>query len=321
MASVVAFRRTATQPGLSSYLDAYRAYLVGEKRSGAGIARYCWSLGRAFAWLDLTAGREATMLDLTHQAMRRYKEHLGEHCANATIINALASVRDFSIWAVAEGLRADDPTAGIKRPPKKRPAPDPLYEDEIAILLAALDEPPDLSGRAKWYWRRDALALRLFIFTGGRLSEIAGLRWEHIRLGAGVVTFRGDAGAKNGKDRTVPLHPVLVRELSSVPETRRRPHAAVVGTPAGKNLTGNGLAKRFSSWLPARIAAVQATLPHIHPHKLRHTFASVHIWHDTDLRTLQELLGHAQLGTTEHYVKVRDQDKRKAMSRFPSFND
>jgi integrase/recombinase XerC len=159
----------------------------------------------------------------------------------------------------------------------------------------------------------------LFLFSGGHLAEIAGLRWEHVKLSAGVITFKGTAGAKNGRDRTVPIHPRLAEELQRVPPAARRLHLAVVDDRRARNLKAKGLAKRLQVWLSVHLATNGVALPHIHPHKLRHTFASVHVWHATDLRTLQELLGHAQLGTTEHYVKVRDVEKRRAMERFPGF--
>lgn len=321
MAAIVAFRRPDRAPLLASHMPGYRAYLVGEKRSASGGARYCWALGRVFAWLDESSGRPATMADLTAASVRRYKEALGaSNAANATTINALAAIRDFSIWAINEGLRTDDPTAGIKRPPKRRPDPDPLYEDELALLLTAITEPPDLDSKTRWYWRRDALAVKLFVYTGGRLSEIAGLKWEHVRLGAGVITFRGDAGAKNGKDRIVHTHPDLHETLLAVPESRRIAAHAVAGRVDGTNLTASGLSKRFTTWLMPQIARVADQFPDLYPHKLRHTFASILVWHDVDLRTVQELLGHAQLGTTEHYVKVRDKEKRAAIEKFPRFN-
>ena len=322
MAAIVAFRRSDRAPALVSYMPAYRVYLVGEKRSPSGAERYCWALGRVFAWLDETIGRAATMEDLNHAACRRYKESLGaQGAANATIINALAAIRDFSIWAIGEGVRSDDPTAGIKRPPKRRPDPDPLYEDELALLLAAIKEPPDLDSKTRWYWRRDSLAVELFVYTGGRLSEIAGLKWKHIHLGAGVITFRGDAGAKNGKDRTVHTHPNLHETLVTIPESRRIADHAVAGRVDGGNLTASGLSKRFTTWLVPQIARTADQFPDLYPHKLRHTFASILVWHDVDLRTVQELLGHAQLGTTEHYVKVRDKDKRAAIDKFPRFDN
>jgi site-specific recombinase XerD len=307
-------------PRLADLIEPYRRYLVGEKRSPSGMDRYCWGLGRVFTWLDGQLGQLATMDDLTHATCKRYKEALGEQgAANATIINALAAIRDFSIWAVGEGLRSDDPTAGIKRPPKKRPDPDPLYEDEIALLLQAIKEPAGLTSKQRWYWRRDALAVQLFVYTGGRLAEIAGLKWKHIKIAAGVIHFRGDSGAKGGKDRTVHIHPDLEAALLTVPEHRRVASRAVVGRPDGQNLTAGGLAKRFAVWLVPQVERMAEQFPELYPHKLRHTFASVLVWNDVDLRTLQELLGHAQLGTTEHYVKVRDKDKRAAIAKFPRF--
>jgi integrase/recombinase XerD len=311
-ATILAYRRSIGAPVLADYLPGYEHYLVGEKRSTQGQARYLWVLRRFFLWL----GDDATMAELSAEAVRRYKEHMAESCQNSSIINALSAIRDFSIYAIQEGLRSDDPTVGIKRPPKKRPAPDPLYEDELLTLMAALDEPPVLSGAQRWYWRRNKLAILIFLYAGVRLSELAGLRWERVKLTSGIIEIKGDAGAKNGKDRLVPLHPVLKAALEAVPLSKRKPHMAVIGTVRGGAIKAKSLAHLFDTWLPERLAALDIET-HIHAHRLRHTFASLLVWNDVDLRTVQELLGHAQLGTTEHYVQVKDTQKRAAIARLP----
>jgi integrase/recombinase XerD len=147
-------------------------------------------------------------------SVQRYKEELGKRgCAGSTVINALAAIRDFSVWALFEGYRYDDPTLGIKRPPK----PNPLYADEVALLMAAIEhDPPPEGSRAYWYWQRNRLAVLLFLYTGLRLSELAALRWSDLHLRAGVLDVRAEA-AKNGAERSVPIPNFLRVELEAVP--------------------------------------------------------------------------------------------------------
>lgn len=255
------------------------------------------------------------MADLNATAVRRYKEELGARCSGSAVINALAAIRDFSIWAIQEGLRSDDPTAGIKRPPKKRPAPDPLYDEDIAVLMAAIAVPEGLSSRNLWYHRRNYRVVVLGIYSGLRLGEMARLVWGSVKLSAGVIQVWD---GKGGKDRAVVIHSALAKILEEVPESQRRSHMAVVGAMSGRCLTPKGLAKVFQEWLPDRLAAVGGDL-RVWAHRLRTTFASHLLWNGADLKTLQELLGHSQLGTVEYYAQVRDKDKRDAVNRLPDW--
>lgn len=304
-------------PRLVDLIPLYERYLIGEKRRPQGIERYLWVIGRYVQFL----GDDATMADVTANSVRRYKEDLGARCANSTVINGLAAIRDFSIWAIGEGLRTDDPTAGVRRPAKKRPNPNPLYADEITALMRAIELPPDLTGKPAWYWRRNALAMMLFIYTGARLSEVAGLTWGAVKLSSAVIEIRGDAGAKNDKDRLVPIHERLMAELLSVPLRYRKPHMAVIGQViTGKALTSKSLQKIFQEWLPECLETLlgDATF-HVHAHRLRHTFASWLVWNDADLVTVQQLLGHADLSTTQVYVGTDTRRKQAAVDKLPDF--
>jgi site-specific recombinase XerD len=187
---------------LLDQLAAYEDYLIGEQRRLQGRARYLWTLKRYFAWL----GEEATHADVNAISVQRYKENLGKRgCAGSTVINALAAIRDFSVWALFEGYRYDDPTLGIKRPPKRPLKPNPLYPDEVAILMAAIEHQPPAEGtRARWYWQRNRLAVLLFLYTGLRLSELAALRWSDLHLRAGVLDVRAGSRRRSRSCRTSP---------------------------------------------------------------------------------------------------------------------
>lgn len=276
-------------------------------------------MGRFIEWL----GEEATHAELHAVAVQLYKEHLGKRgCASSTVINALAVIKDFSLWGIFLGLRADDPTAGIRRPPKKAPKPNPLYPDEVATLMAAIEySPPSEGSRARWYWRRNRLAVILFLSTGLRLSEMAALLWSDIHLRSGVIDVRAEA-AKNGAERSVPFAPTLRVELEVVPLSQRK--GPVLTKKNGKAMKSSALAHIFDRWLPERLAAYSEATGtdvgmHVYPHRMRHTFGSMLVWEDVDLRTVQELLGHRQLETTAHYTKTDQRRKHAAVSRLPDF--
>lgn len=325
-------------PRLVELVPAYRAHLLGEKRRPKGMQGYLKGLLRFVAWL----GADATMADVTNAAVERYQEAMGaRNLANETIRKALCIIRDFSRWAITMGLRSDDPTTGVKRPRRKRPDPNPLYSDEIAILFRAIAVPDDLTPYERRHWERNRLAVLIYLYTGMRLSELQALRWEHIKLSAALIEIRD---GKGGKDRTVPMHPTLLLELLAVPEAQREPHMAVFprlkptyDPDVPKDTPVNGKTNRIPEgmpvsektmghicgrWLRARLRAeLGEEAFRIYAHRLRHTFASHLVWSDTDLRTLQELLGHTQLSTTEHYVKVDHKRKRAAIARLDFDHD
>lgn len=312
---------SAPLPRLLDQLAGYEAYLIGEQRRPQGRAKYLWTMRQFIGWL----GEEATQATLTAVTVQRYKEHLGQRgCASATVINALAAIRDFSLWSVFEGYRSDDPTLGIRRPPKRRPNPNPLYPDELELLMRAIDhEPPPQGSRQRWYWQRNRLAVLIFLSTGLRLSELAEVRWGDLSLSAGVLNVRAEA-AKNGQERQVPLPPPLLAELAQVPASQRKRSAPVLACANGRRLQARGLEHVFDRWLPERLAALAAatggdTALHLYAHRMRHTFASLLVWDDVDLRTVQELLGHRQLETTAHYTKTDVRRKQAAVAKLPDF--
>lgn len=310
-AYVEARRRTAPDesPRLADLVEDYRRYLVGESRRDEGIARYLWGYRRFVAWM----GMGATVADVDGPRLQEYKEYLANErkAAPATITNALAIQKDFARFCVGRGWRADDPTIGIKRPPKQRPKPKPLYPHEIEALLEAIRVSPYLRPRRWWHWARNRRLVYLLLYSGLRLSEAANLCWEDIHLQADAIFVSG-AHAKGGKDRTVGLHPRLKTVLEAVPPEERI--GAVAGRHDRQCLTSRGMAKIFSAWMQTELKFTK-----IHAHRLRHSFACLMLWNGADLKTIQELLGHAQLGTTEWYTVAREEDKQAAVNRIPDF--
>lgn len=305
-----------TPSRLIDLLPGYQSYLVGEKRRAPGIKAYINTLRRFFAWI----GDDATMEELDRAACQRYKEHMGaQGSANNTIAKVLAACRDFSIWAVLQGLRYDDPTTGIRRPRRTRPDPHPLYETDVHAMMRAMEPPPDLSPKQHFKWMRNRLAILFYLYTGMRLSELYALTWGRVKLESLLIEIRD---GKGGKDRGVPIHPRLALEIAALPIEQRKPSMFVIGHADGRAMSAKSAAHIFDRWLTDRLRAELGDEAfHVHAHQLRHTFASHLVWNDVDLRTLQELLGHAQLSTTEHYVKVDHRRKRVAMDRLPDFGD
>jgi site-specific recombinase XerD len=296
-------------------VEGYRKYISAEQRP-RGVTEYVRKIGIVLRWL----GDGATMADLDRAAVVRWKEERGaQGRAGSTIISDLAVIRSFCVYGIVRELRIDDPTAGLKRPKAADPDPNPLEEHEVLQLMAAIATMPDgLSVQAQRRWQRNRRAIALLLYAGLRISEAASARWGiTIKLEANVIQIRN---SKNGKDRRIPIVPRLRAILEEVPAEERAWGMPVLpANCASQKGTPTCMSRRTMDHVCGRWIK-RLDLPFsLYAHQLRDTFATHLLWNDADLRSIQELLGHAQLITTERYAKVDDRRKRSAMDRFPDF--
>jgi integrase/recombinase XerC len=219
--------------------------------------------------------------------------------SRATSARKLAAVRAFLRYLRREAVIDQDPGALVATPKQDVRMPAHLSEDEMARLLAAPAEDGPLG-------RRDRAILELFYASGLRLSELAGLDLEDVNLRARMVRVMG----KGGKERLVPFNTSaasairaslkdreqLVREGPSTRRVRRNPLFV--------NYRGTALGTRSIDRLVRRYVVASSTRLGISPHALRHSFATHLLQRGADLRAIQELLGHARLGTTQRYTHV-----------------
>jgi integrase/recombinase XerD len=215
-----------------------------------------------------------------------------------------SALRGFFRFLVRERAMVDDPTAILDRPKLARKLPRVLSYDEVDRLLAAPDTTHDRG-------RLHAAMLHLMYATGLRVSELCGLRVADLDLQRGLVAARG----KGDKRRLVPVGEVALDYASSyLREVRsRHPHAddaALFVSPRGGHFS------RESFWRIVRRYAVMAGIvPLPSPHKLRHSFATHLLRGGADLRAVQAMLGHADLGTTEIYTHVAPDHLRAAYEK------
>ena len=212
-----------------------------------------------------------------------------------SVARCLSSLRRFYRFLVANGQRADDPSALIEAPRLGRPLPGGLSEAQVEALLAAPDcgDPVGL---------RDRAMLELLYATGLRVSELVGLSQHQVNSRQGVVRVTG----KGSRERLVPLGEVAADWLSRFLQTARPelmqghpPVDAVFVTRRGGGLT------RQAFWYRIKHYALQAGIQvELSPHTLRHAFATHLLDHGADLRVVQMLLGHSSLSTTQIYTHV-----------------
>ena len=287
---------TATLPEAA---EEYLTWLVVEKgRAPNTIAGYRHDLGQYCEFLDergrtIDDATERDVIDLVH-ALR----DLGR--APRTIARATVAVRGLHKFMSVEELRDDDPTSDVEMPGVPRGLPKALTEDEVLRLLAAIDGIDALS-------LRDRAMIEVLYGAGLRISELCGLSLSDIDMRDCLMRVFG----KGSKERIVPIGRMSVAALTDYfgaggrpllePERwkSRRDQEAVFLNPRGGRLSRQG------AWGVVRkygvIAGIGAKLT---PHVLRHSCATHMLDHGADIRSVQELLGHASISTTQIYTMV-----------------
>ena len=228
--------------------------------------------------------------------------------SRATAARKLAAVRTFARWLRREGVIEGDPSALAGTPSREQKIPVHLSIEEMGKLL----ETPD---RGTPLGRRDQAMLELFYASGLRLSELTSLDLDDLNLGARIVRVLG----KGRKERLVPMTQTAAdairaylpdRELmtrgpaSGVRVPRSGLRRARAEHPLFVNYRGERLTPRSVHRLVRKYVALCSTRFGISPHALRHSFATHLLQGGADVRGIQELLGHAQLSTTQRYTHI-----------------
>jgi len=227
--------------------------------------------------------------------LRAYLASLARRNAARTVSRKLATLRGFYRWLVREGRRDTSPMDGITNPRQGRPLPEVL---EVDTVLALLEAPPAGTPGGM----RDRALLETLYAAGLRVAELVALDLGDLDLPAGFLRVTG----KGRKTREVPIHAraaaVLRRYLDEARPRllgQREPHDAVFLNRRGGRLTDRSVRRVLDQ---AVLRA--ATARDVHPHMLRHSFATHLLGSGVDLRVIQELLGHESVGTTQIYTHV-----------------
>lgn len=249
------------------------------------------------------------------RVLRRYLVHLADGgAAPRTVARRASAVRRYFRWAVRTGRLPADPSAGLRAPRGTGRLPRVVHDDALNRLLEAPEEPaarpvpPEREPAERARRLRDDAIVEVLYGSGLRVGELCGLRRTDLDLDAGRVQVWG----KGAKQRAVPLS-----EPSAVSLRRwladGRPHLAGPGTPAEivfVNLRGNPMTPR-----DVRRVLDRRSVEPTHPHALRHTFATHVLDGGADLRSVQELLGHEDLSTTQIYTHVSRERLRRVFEQ------
>jgi integrase/recombinase XerD len=273
------------ETGVDEYLVSLR---VERGLSPRSIEAYGRDLSQ---YRDFLSGREPEE-DLVAQYVADLR---GRGLADATVARKVASLRGLHRFLVIEGLRPDDPTGLLDSPRRPDPFPKALTIDEtIALVEAPGAETPAA--------RRDSALLEFMYATGARVSETVGVDLGHLDLDERLVRVTG----KGSKQRVVPVGSKAVSAIHAwLPDRLRLISRKQPGDPLFLSLRGRRLSRQAVFDIVKKTADKADIEPRkVSPHVLRHSAATHMVEAGADLRTVQEMLGHATISTTQVYTRV-----------------
>ena len=275
-------------------------YLSAERNASDHTCRnYALDLEQFFVVLGRRGVTEITALDI-----RRFVTHLStRQFARRTIARKLSCLRSFFRYLCREGSLEHNPAEAIPTPRLERRLPSFLSEEQVVRLLEA-------PGTGTWRQLRDRALLELLYSTGIRVSELVGLNRDDVEEISGTLIVRG----KGKKERLCPVGETALAALRAYlaarpSKTLRVPYAVFV-SQKGTRLTVRQVDRLLARYV--REAALPAA---ISPHSLRHSFATHLLDRGADLRSVQELLGHASLSTTQIYTHITPQRLKKVYDK------
>jgi site-specific recombinase XerD len=288
-------------PPWRAAIDSYLAELGTRQASGSTIRAYSSDLEELAAW-----GGAAGIPDpgtIRYRQLRGYAAALGGRgLARSSVGRKLAAARGLFEHMTRSGRSSQNAAELLPNPRSESRLPRVLDRDEVRELIERVPDGTPLEAR-------DRAMLELAYSSGLRCSELVGLNVESIDFDGEVVRVRG----KGGRERIVPMGEPAQRAISEYLE-RSRPvlvvdgsEAALLVSKSGRRLSPSDVTRRLGRWV--REAAIAGR---VSPHALRHSFATHLLEGGADLRSIQELLGHASISTTQIYTRVEPSRLRDA---------
>lgn len=287
-------RRTALR-GWTSAIETFLEMMAAERGAARNtLEAYGRDLMHAQNWL---AGQGGSLETADVAGLRGYLSAAeAEGVMPRTAARRLSALRQFFRFQYAEGRRGDDPTTTLDAPRRGRPLPKILSEAEVDALLDAARDRPGPEGL------RLTCLLEVLYATGLRVSELVGLPFAAVARDPQVLIVRG----KGGKERMVPLTAAAMDAITAYKAVRGVFVAA--GTSPhlfpSRSAQGHLTRRRFGQLLDETAILAGIDPAKVSPHVLRHAFATHLLDHGADLRSVQQMLGHADISTTQIYTHV-----------------
>ncbi|MER3524348.1 MAG: site-specific tyrosine recombinase XerD [Ignavibacteria bacterium] len=294
---------------MKDYCRNYLNYLFLEKNASRNtIASYRLDLQRYLAFLE--RNKVCNIQSVRHDHAAQFLVSLREQgLSPRSVRRALSVVKGFHRFLLADGVATDDPTDVIEAPKVSRTLPSVLTQEEIESILA---QPAPHAGDKKQLWLRDRAILETMYACGLRVSELTGLKQSSVLAEERLVRVFG----KGSKERLVPIGGSALRWIGRYKtECRLLLARRTASTDAlFLNVRGKPMS-RMAVWTIVKRYAQQAGITsEVHPHTFRHSFATHLLEGGADLRAVQEMLGHVDIGTTQIYTHI-DREYLKEVHR------
>ena len=279
---------------MEDYIDQFLTYLEVERNySRNTVANYRVDLLDFKKFLIRLNDSQPSIGEIDHLAIRGYLGDLQERqLSRSTVLRKLSTIRSFFRYLARRGYLDTDPTSALATPKVRRKLPEFLELSEVEALLSAPDTKTIVG-------LRDQAILELLYSTGMRVGELLALNLPDMDRQSALVKVRG----KGKKERILPVGRTAMTALDNYLARRyelsSRPSQAVFLSQRGNRPDAKSIRRRIEKY--ARDAGIKKKIT---PHTLRHTFATHMLNAGADLRSVQELLGHASLSTTQIYTHV-----------------
>lgn len=271
----------------------YTAYLTDERRASRNtVASYLRDVNQFADYLQ--SHRDCGLRQASSEMVQEYMDWmLGHGKSAASVTRFLASIKSFYGFLMADGAVSADPAKGLTAARTERKYPEILTSREVELFL---DQPQCVD--AKGF--RDHAMLELLYATGIRVSELISLNLDDLNLSAGFIRCRS-----KGKERIIPLYHGAVKALQDYVKNIRPQLLADSGeTALFVNMSGERMSRQ-GFWKIIKCYQEKAGIEKdITPHTLRHSFAVHLLENGADLRSIQEMLGHADISSTQIYTHV-----------------
>lgn len=289
---------------MDQFIQRFILYMRAERNASAHTVRAYQHDLQEFAAFLKTKYPKLSMERNHRLVIRDYLSYLHEKgIQRATILRAIAVLRAFYKFLVEENVTAQTPFVGLPMPKREKRLPRFVAEEDMKRLL-------ELAAESKHKWAlRDAALLELLYSSGLRIQELCQLNAEDIDLWSNMIRIFG----KGNKERMVPVGETALARIRAYLATR--PPKGPRGSPLFLNPNGMRLSDRGARLVVARWVVKAALRQNISPHSFRHSFATHLLSRGCDLKTVQELLGHRNLVTTQTYTHVTAEHLQKVYQK------
>ena len=286
------------------YLDKYEEYLISVKHaSGNTVASYMRDLNQFSSYLSEV---NTEFGQVVRDTVCTYVDHLHDKGKSvATISRSLASLKSFFAFTISQGWCEENPVNNIHLEKAEKKLPQILTGKEVELLL---DQPKctDLKGY------RDKAMLELLYATGIRVSELINLDVDDVNILGSFIKC-----ASGGKVRIIPLYPAAIKALNDyIVSARPKMIADIRETSLFVNISGERMSRQ-GFWKIIKHYQEKAQInKDITPHTLRHSFAAHLLENGADLRSIQEMLGHSDISSTQVYAQLVKQNLKSVYNNY-----